>query len=83
MHDFTLLRAAPCGSLWRLYFNALQTIGGALLPAWREIYYGLPRLIEETRWLPDLQHALAESGFADMRTQYLTAYGSAIVSARR
>ena len=34
---------------------------------WREIYHGLPQLIEETRWLPELQHALAENGFADVR----------------
>jgi demethylmenaquinone methyltransferase/2-methoxy-6-polyprenyl-1,4-benzoquinol methylase len=83
MHDFTLPPSRALRILWRLYFKALQTIGGALLPAWREIYYGLPRLIEETRWLPDLQHALAENGFADVHTQYLTAYGSAMVSARR
>jgi demethylmenaquinone methyltransferase/2-methoxy-6-polyprenyl-1,4-benzoquinol methylase len=83
MHDFTLPPSRTLRILWRLYFKSLQTIGGALLPAWREIYYGLPRLIEQTRWLPELQHALAENGFADVRTQYLTAYGSAIVSARR
>lgn len=83
MHDFTLPPSRALRILWRFYFKALQTMGGALLPAWREIYYGLPRLIEETRWLPELRHALAENGFADVRTRYLTAYGSAIVSARR
>jgi demethylmenaquinone methyltransferase/2-methoxy-6-polyprenyl-1,4-benzoquinol methylase len=82
MHDFTLPPNRALVALWRLYFKALQTIGGALLPGWREIYYGLPRLIEETRWVPELQQALAENGFRDVRTQYLTAYGSAIVSAR-
>jgi demethylmenaquinone methyltransferase/2-methoxy-6-polyprenyl-1,4-benzoquinol methylase len=54
-----------------------------LLPSWNEIYHGLPKLIEETRWLAELQEALAENGFRDVRTEYLTAYGSAIVSARR
>jgi demethylmenaquinone methyltransferase/2-methoxy-6-polyprenyl-1,4-benzoquinol methylase len=83
MHDFTFPPSRPLVVLWRLYFRALQTIGGTLLPAWREIYYGLPRLIEATRWLPELQRALAENGFDDVRTQYLTAYGSAIVTARR
>jgi demethylmenaquinone methyltransferase/2-methoxy-6-polyprenyl-1,4-benzoquinol methylase len=52
-----------------------------LLPGWREIYYGLPRLIEQTRWLPELQQALAENGFREIRSEYLTAYGSAIVCA--
>ena len=83
MHDFTFPPKPALVMLWRIYFKMLQTIGGALLPAWREIYYGLPRLIEETRWLPELQQALAENGFREVRTQFLTAYGSAIVSARR
>jgi demethylmenaquinone methyltransferase/2-methoxy-6-polyprenyl-1,4-benzoquinol methylase len=83
MHDFTYPPSPTLAVLWRVYFRALQTIGGTLLPAWREIYYGLPRLIEETRWLPELQQALSDNGFTDVRTHYLTAYGSAIVSARR
>ncbi|HKQ26959.1 MAG TPA: class I SAM-dependent methyltransferase [Burkholderiales bacterium] len=83
MHDFTFPPNPALVVLFRLYFKALQAIGGALLPTWREIYYGLPRLIEETRWLPELQQALAQNGFSEVRTQYLTAYGSAIVSARR
>jgi demethylmenaquinone methyltransferase/2-methoxy-6-polyprenyl-1,4-benzoquinol methylase len=83
MHDFTFPPGRALVALWRLYFRALQAVGGALLPGWREIYYGLPRLIEESPWLPELQQALAENGFRDVRTQYLTAYGSAIVSARR
>jgi demethylmenaquinone methyltransferase/2-methoxy-6-polyprenyl-1,4-benzoquinol methylase len=82
-HDFVFPPSRALVAVWRLYFKAAQLIGGALLPAWREIYYGLPRLIEETRWLPELQEALAENGFRDVRTEYLTAYGSAIVSARR
>jgi demethylmenaquinone methyltransferase/2-methoxy-6-polyprenyl-1,4-benzoquinol methylase len=83
MHDFTFPPNPALVALWRLYFKTLQAIGGALLPAWREIYYGLPRLIEETRWLPELERALAQNGFSDVRTQYLTAYGSAIMTARR
>ena len=47
------------------------------------VLVGLPRLIEESAWLPELQQALAENGYREVRTQYLTAYGSAIVSARR
>ncbi|MGQ0544744.1 MAG: class I SAM-dependent methyltransferase [Betaproteobacteria bacterium] len=82
-HDFTfppgLLRAA----LFRLYFKALQRVGGALLPAWNEIWHGLPRLIEETRWLPELEQALRANGFRDIRVRHLTLYGSAIVSARK
>jgi demethylmenaquinone methyltransferase/2-methoxy-6-polyprenyl-1,4-benzoquinol methylase len=81
MHDFTFPPKRSLVALWRLYFKALQLVGGALLPRWREIYYGLPGLIEQTRWLPELQQALAENGFRDIRSEYLTAYGSAIVCA--
>ncbi|MEW5792040.1 MAG: hypothetical protein ACOY4L_05360 [Pseudomonadota bacterium] len=54
-----------------------------MFPAWREIYHGLPKLIEETCWVPELTLALQENGFRDIRLEYLTAYGSAIVSARK
>jgi demethylmenaquinone methyltransferase/2-methoxy-6-polyprenyl-1,4-benzoquinol methylase len=81
MHDFTFPPKRSLVALWRVYFKALQVVGGALLPGWREIYYGLPRLIEQTRWLPELQQALAENGFRDIRSEYLTACGSAIVCA--
>ena len=83
MHDFTYPPNRALVAIWRLYFKALQTIGGALLPSWREIYYGLPQLIERTRWLPELEALLREHRFRDIRVEYLTAYGSAIVSARK
>jgi len=82
-HDFTFPRGRLRVALFRLYFKALQRVGGALLPAWREIYYGLPRLIEETRWLPELEQALRANGFRDIAVRHLTLYGSAIVSARK
>ena len=51
-------------------------------PAWKEIYYGLPRLIEQTQWVSELPEILRARGFVDVRVQYLTLYGSALVSAR-
>lgn len=81
-HDFTFPPKPSLVALWRLYFWLLQTVGGAFYPSWREIYRGLPRLIEDSRWLPQLEQALARSGFAEVRTDHLTAYGSAIVTAR-
>ena len=83
MHDFTYPPNRALVAVWRVYFKALQIIGGALLPAWREIYYGLPALIERTRWLPELQALLTQHRFRDVRVEYLTAYGSAIVAARK
>ena len=81
-HDFTFPPKPYLVAIWRVYFKALQTIGGALYPSWREIYHGLPRLIEQSDWPPQLERALHASGFAEARTRHLTLYGSAIVTAR-
>jgi demethylmenaquinone methyltransferase / 2-methoxy-6-polyprenyl-1,4-benzoquinol methylase len=83
MHDFIYPPGAMLRGMWRAYFKALQTIGGLLLPSWREIYYGLPELIERSHWLRELQALLTQHRFRDIRVEYLTAYGSAIVSARK
>jgi len=83
MHDFTYPPKPSLVRLWRLYFWTLQHLGSRLFPSWREIYYGLPKLIEETQWVPELTAALKENGFLDSRVEYLTAYGAAIVTARK
>lgn len=83
MHDFTYPPKAYLVWIWRCYFKTLQLVGNRLFPAWREIFFGLPRLIEETRWVSQLQEALRESGFRHLRLEYLTAYGSAIITARK
>lgn len=83
MHDFTYPPKAHLVWLWRCYLKTLRLVGSRLFPAWREIFSGLPRLIEETRWVSELQEALLENGFSHSRIEYLTAYGSAIVTARK
>jgi demethylmenaquinone methyltransferase/2-methoxy-6-polyprenyl-1,4-benzoquinol methylase len=83
MHDFTYPPKAYLAWIWRCYFKTLQLVGNRFFPAWREIFFGLPRLIEETRWVSQLQEALRESGFRHLRLEYLTAYGSAIITARK
>jgi demethylmenaquinone methyltransferase / 2-methoxy-6-polyprenyl-1,4-benzoquinol methylase len=82
-HDFTYPPKAYLVRVWRLYFGILQHAGSRLFPSWREIYYGLPELIERSSWVADLQQALEQSGFEDIRREDLTLYGSAIVSARK
>ncbi len=67
--------------VWRLYFYLLQTLGAPLLPAWREIFYGLPRLIQETRWVHELPAAMEQEGFHNIRLDYLTLSGSALLRA--
>jgi demethylmenaquinone methyltransferase/2-methoxy-6-polyprenyl-1,4-benzoquinol methylase len=83
IHDFTYPPKPSLVWLWRLYFWILQRVGSRLFPAWREIYYGLPKLIQDTRWVPELIQALNAHGFKDIQVEYLTAYGSAIVMARK
>ncbi len=83
MHDFTYPPKAYLVWLWRLYFYVLQRLGSPLFPVWREIFYGLPGLIQESRWIPDLTAALRVNGFTEIRMEYLTAYGSAIITARK
>ncbi len=82
MHDFTYPPYKYLVVAWHLYFWILQHIGSRVFPAWREIYHGLPRLIQETRWILELTEALNDNGFQNIQLEYLTAYGSAIITAR-
>ena len=83
MHDFTYPPTPLLALAWRFYLKTLQLAGSRFFPAWREIFLGLPRLIEETRWVPELHEVLRENGFRCRHTEPLTAHGSAIVTARR
>jgi demethylmenaquinone methyltransferase/2-methoxy-6-polyprenyl-1,4-benzoquinol methylase len=83
MHDFIFPPKTTLVQIWRFYFKMLQTIGGLFFPSWREIYYGLPQLIEEVHWVPELQEWLRQEGFNHIQVEYLTLYGSAIVSAQK
>ncbi len=83
MHDFTYPRNRAFAKIWELYFKLLQTIGERKYPQWREIYYGLPKLLQETRWVSELVKILAEMDFSDIHTQYFTLGTSAIVTARK
>jgi demethylmenaquinone methyltransferase / 2-methoxy-6-polyprenyl-1,4-benzoquinol methylase len=83
MHDFTLPPKPFLIRIWRLYFWVMQRVGSRLYPAWREIYYGLPRLIEETSWIRELTGILTEHQFERIYLEYLTLYGSAIMTATK
>lgn len=83
MHDFTFPPKGYLVALFKLYFWFLQRVGTLVFPVWKEIFYGLPRLIEETRWLEELPEVLKAEGFHDIRTEHLTVYGAAIIMARK
>ena len=80
MHDFTY---PPPGFrwLWHTHFWLLQHVAGPFFPRWRTMYYGLPSLIKQSQWMRELEHALRENGFSDIRAEFR--YISAIVSARK
>ncbi len=66
MRDFTYTPKEFLVLVWRIYFKLLQIIATPLFPAWREIFYGLPGLIEQTRWCTELQSTLRENAFRDI-----------------
>ena len=69
-------------AVWRVYFWLLQKIGSRLFPSWKVIYDGLPELIEGTRWTSELTALLRERGFQDVTFEWLTLWGSSIITAR-
>jgi demethylmenaquinone methyltransferase/2-methoxy-6-polyprenyl-1,4-benzoquinol methylase len=83
MHDFIYPPTPALRFFWRAYFGAMQTVGSRIFPAWREIFFGLPPLIEQTRWVTELEGALRAHRFRDVRIEPLTLHGSAIVTARK
>jgi demethylmenaquinone methyltransferase / 2-methoxy-6-polyprenyl-1,4-benzoquinol methylase len=83
IHDFTYPRNRPFAKIWEFYFKLLQIIGEWKYPQWREIYHGLPKLLRETRWVPELIKILPEMGFSDVQIQYFTLGTSAIITARK
>lgn len=83
MHDFALPPNRIALAVWRVYFWLLQTIGTKIFPTWKEIYDGLPKLIESTQWTSELQALLRNRGFRDVTFEWQTLWGAVIVTARR
>jgi demethylmenaquinone methyltransferase/2-methoxy-6-polyprenyl-1,4-benzoquinol methylase len=83
MHDFTYPPKPVLRRVFWLYFSLMRGAGARFFPSWREIFHGLPELIQATGWLSELERELRSNRFTDLRTEYLTLYGSAIVTARK
>ena len=81
MHDFTYPSKPFLVRLWRIHMTSLKFLGTPLFPVWNEIFDGLPKLIERTRWCHELSDALQENGFRDIRMRSLTLGGSAMIVA--
>jgi demethylmenaquinone methyltransferase/2-methoxy-6-polyprenyl-1,4-benzoquinol methylase len=83
MHDFTYPPNATFARIWRFYFTLLQELGSWMVPQWKTIFYELPELLRETKWVAELVGCLRENSFADIRIEPLFWGTSTIVTARR
>jgi demethylmenaquinone methyltransferase/2-methoxy-6-polyprenyl-1,4-benzoquinol methylase len=83
MHDFTYPPKGTFARIWQVYFKLLQTVGSWKHPQWKTIFYELPELLRETKWVDELVGCLKGNSFADIQVQSLTFGTSTIVTARR
>jgi demethylmenaquinone methyltransferase/2-methoxy-6-polyprenyl-1,4-benzoquinol methylase len=83
MHDFSYPPNGIFMRIWQFYFTLLQKVGSWQHPQWKTIFYGLPQLLRETRWVAVLVRCLKENSFADIHVQSLTLGTSTIVTARK
>jgi demethylmenaquinone methyltransferase/2-methoxy-6-polyprenyl-1,4-benzoquinol methylase len=83
MHDFTYPPNGTFARIWQLYFKLLQTVGGWMVPQWKTIFWELPELLRETKWVAELVGCLREYSFADIRIESLFRGTSTIVTAKR
>ncbi len=83
MHDFTYPPQGTFARIWQLYFKLLQTVGSWVYPQWKTIFWELPELLRETKWVAELARCLKENSFADVRIESLFRGTSTIVTAKR
>jgi len=83
MHDFTHPPNGTFARIWQLYFKLLQKAGSWKYPQWKTIFYELPELLRETKWVAELAGCLKENSFAEIRIEPLFLGASTIVTARR
>lgn len=81
-HDFTYPAARAFARVWDAYFRLLQTLGTRWHPEWREAFFGLPALLQQTAWVSELSELLAAQGFEEIRVRSLTFGAAALVTAR-
>ena len=83
MHDFTYPPGYAFSRVWQVYFALLRKFGSWKYPQWKTVFYGLPALLRQTKWVDELVRVLRENSFADIGIQSLTLGTSTIVTARK
>lgn len=83
IHDFTYPANKAFARVWEFYFKILQAIGRQFYQEWKTVFYELPGLIRETRWIDQLITTLKAERFANITVEYFTLGTSAIVSAEK
>jgi len=83
VHDFTYPAGRILGPLWEAYFKLLQMVGSRRFPQWKTIFYELPVLLRDTRWVTELVQTLQGNAFSDITLERLTLGTSTIVKAAK
>ncbi len=81
LHDFTYPSNPVYAWAWELHFKLLQAAGSRMYPQWKSVFYGLPTLLRDTRWVVELKRCLQSEGFSNISLEYLTFGTSAIITA--
>ena len=80
-HDFTYPPSPRLVHWWQRYFKLLQGPWARRYPQWQTIFNDLPRLIRQTRWLPEFNAAVREAGFTEVAVEPLIFGAAAILTA--
>ena len=83
MHDFTYPSSRFVKCMWEFYFKLMQTAGAWKYPEWATMFFELPEIIRNTRWVTDMVQLLRENSFSNVTCESLTLGTSAIVAATR
>ena len=80
-HDFTYPKNKFLKWLFEFYFKVMPPLGGLFYPEWKDVFYELPKVIRETKWVSELAEELKKQGFCKIEVELLKWEGATIVSA--
>lgn len=82
MHDFSYPKNRLYSGLLMFHFKMLQVFGSRKYPEWRTIFYELPELLRQTKWVDKLIEILEANGFSYVEVESHTMGISTIVTAK-
>jgi len=82
-HDFTYPKSRIIASAWEIYFRLLQGLGALRYPKWRNVFFELPDLIRNTRWVEELSSEMRNNDLTDICVKILAFQGATLVTGRK